>query len=269
MTARRFSRYVAIGDSSTEGLEDPDGHGGYLGWADRLAQHIADAQDEPLEYANLAVRGLRLAEIRSTQFDDALALQPDLMTIFGGVNDAIAMRWDAEAILRDYAAMFSEARGRDITVLTFTMPDLSAVNPFARRVADRTLTLNSIIRAEAERYGALVMDFEQYPVAADPRLWFEDRLHGNTRGHERVAAALAARLGVAGFDASWADPLEEEGVRRRVREQLAGDVDWAVRYLAPWVGKNVRGIPQSRGISAKRPVPTLVPRTRTRAESRR
>ena len=52
-----FRRYVAIGDSSTEGLEDPDGHGGYRGWADRLAQHIADAQDEPLEYANLAIRG--------------------------------------------------------------------------------------------------------------------------------------------------------------------------------------------------------------------
>jgi len=41
-----FRRYVAIGDSSTEGLEDPDGNGGYRGWADRLAQHIADNQDE-------------------------------------------------------------------------------------------------------------------------------------------------------------------------------------------------------------------------------
>lgn len=255
---------MAIGDSSTEGLEDPDGQGGYRGWADRLAQHIADGQEEPLEYANLAVRGLRLAEIRSTQFDDALALGPDLMTIFGGVNDAISMRWDAEAIKQDLAAMFSEARGRDITVLTFTMPDLTAINPFARRFADRTVTLNAILRAEAERYGVLLMDFEEYPVAADPRLWFEDRLHGNALGHERVAAALAARLSVAGVDASWADPLEEGG-RRRVREQLAGDASWAVRYLAPWVGKNVRGIPQSRGVSAKRPVPTVVERSRVDA----
>ena len=39
-----FARYVAIGDSSTEGLEDPDGAGGYRGWADRLAQLLADAQ---------------------------------------------------------------------------------------------------------------------------------------------------------------------------------------------------------------------------------
>ena len=31
-----FRRYVAIGDSSTEGLDDPDGRGGYRGWANRL-----------------------------------------------------------------------------------------------------------------------------------------------------------------------------------------------------------------------------------------
>ena len=35
---RTFSRYVAIGDSTTEGLDDPDGAGGYRGWADRLAE---------------------------------------------------------------------------------------------------------------------------------------------------------------------------------------------------------------------------------------
>src|SRR5512132_4477071 len=72
---RTFRRYVAIGDSSTEGLEDPNGEGGYRGWADRLAQHIADAQDEPLEYANLAIRGYRMREIRTNQFEAALAME--------------------------------------------------------------------------------------------------------------------------------------------------------------------------------------------------
>ena len=85
-----FRRFVAIGDSSTEGLEDPDGQGGYRGWADRLAEHIADNQDEPLEYANLAIRGLRMQEIRTRQLDDALAMNPDLLTVFGGMNDAIS-----------------------------------------------------------------------------------------------------------------------------------------------------------------------------------
>ena len=59
----RFERYVAIGDSSTEGLQDPDGAGGYRGWANRLAERVAQAQGGLL-YSNLGVRGKRSREIR-------------------------------------------------------------------------------------------------------------------------------------------------------------------------------------------------------------
>jgi lysophospholipase L1-like esterase len=254
----KFRRFVAIGDSTTEGLEDPDPRGGYRGWADRLAEHIADAQDEPLEYANLAVRGLRLSEIRNTQFDDALALAPDLMSIFGGVNDVIGIGCDFKSLRSDFAAMFGEARGLDITVLTFTMPDPSAINPLGRHLRERMFLFNDIIRAEAERYDVLVMDFQQYPIAEDPRLWFEDRLHGNTLGHERVAAALAWRLGVEGIDDSWSEPLDGQVVSLRTRQQLVGNLDWAIHYLGPWLGRGIRGVPYSRDIKAKRPVPTVV-----------
>ena len=37
----RFERYVAIGDSTAEGLDDPDGRGGYRGWANRLERFAA------------------------------------------------------------------------------------------------------------------------------------------------------------------------------------------------------------------------------------
>ena len=57
---------------------------------------------------------------------------------------------------------------------------------------------NDIVRAEAERYGVLVMDFQNYPITEDPRLWFEDRLHGNELGHQRTAAALAWRWASTG-----------------------------------------------------------------------
>ena len=256
-----FRRYVAIGDSTTEGLEDPYPDGGYRGWADRLAEHIADGQDEPLEYANLAVRGLRLRQILTTQLDDALALQPDLMTIVGGVNDVIGRNCDFTALRADVATMFEAARSRGITVLTFTMPDPTAINPLGRRLRPRMFALNDVIREEAEQHGVIVLDFQRYPVTEDPRLWFEDRLHGNALGHERVAAALAWRLGVAGVDDSWSAPLEAESVARRVRQQLVGDVDWAVHYLAPWFGRGLIGLSHARGITAKRPLPTPVSRS--------
>jgi lysophospholipase L1-like esterase len=256
-----FRRYVAIGDSSTEGLEDPDGQGGYRGWADRLAEHIANGQDEVLEYANLAIRGYRLSEIRSTQFDDALAMKPDLMTIFGGVNDLLSTYYDFVTMRGDYEAMFGEARSEDITVLTFTVPDPTSYNRLGRRLRDRLFRMNDIIRSAAARYDVLLVDFQAYPIAQDPRLWFADRLHGNELGHARVAAALAWRLGASGFDESWAEPLEEQPARPGPAVSLVGDLDWAVHYLAPWLGKGIRGIPPSRGILPKRPRPTPVART--------
>ena len=165
---RTFRRYVAIGDSSTEGLEDPDGEGGYRGWADRLAEIIANAQAEPLDYANLGVRSLHLSEIRTTQFDAAMAMQPDLLSIFGGANDLLSVTCDFAGIRADLAAIFGEARSRDCTVVTFTMPDPSSINPFGRRLRGRMLQFNDIIREEADRYGVLVMDFQHYPIDPGP-----------------------------------------------------------------------------------------------------
>jgi hypothetical protein len=110
------------------------------------------------------------------------------------------------------------------------------------------------------------VDFEDYPVAVDPRLWFDDRLHGNTLGHIRVAAALAWRLGIAGLDESWTEAVGEELTPRRPRERISSDLDWALHYLAPWLGKGVRRIPAGLGIERKRPIPTIVPKTRARVD---
>lgn len=256
---RSFRRYVAVGDSSTEGLMDPDGAGGFRGWADRLAQHLADAQPEPLDYANLAVRGLRASEVRATQLEAALALDPDLVSVFAGVNDVIGLRCDLAAVRADLAAMFGAARGMGATVVTFTMPDPGAVNPLVKRLRPRMARFNAVVREEAERHGVLVVDFEAYPVTVDPRLWFVDRLHSSPVGHEKIAAALAWRLGVEGFDEGWAQPFAEPAVPRSALGSARSDVDWVVRHLAPWLLRYARHLPHGVGITARRPVPTVVP----------
>ncbi|HQX88382.1 MAG TPA: SGNH/GDSL hydrolase family protein, partial [Ornithinibacter sp.] len=58
MTTPVWTRYVAIGDSFTEGMSDPDPvtTGAYVGWADRLAVHLDAVAEEahvPFAYANL------------------------------------------------------------------------------------------------------------------------------------------------------------------------------------------------------------------------
>ena len=76
---RSWGRYVAIGDSFTEGMSDPDPASPdgdvYAGWADRLAAMlavVAAKDDRELRYANLAIRGRLLDDIVTRQVDDAL-----------------------------------------------------------------------------------------------------------------------------------------------------------------------------------------------------
>src|SRR5688500_18332903 len=114
-----FARYVAIGDSSAEGLDDPDGRGGYHGWANRLAAHVAAAQPTPLLYANLAVRGRSTRQIRDEQLEAAVALKPDLATLFSGTNDVVRRRFDPEAVCADVEFMQRRLIDAGATVLGF------------------------------------------------------------------------------------------------------------------------------------------------------
>ena len=78
--------------------------GGYIGWSRRLAQRIATAQGA-IDYANLAQKGLTTHEIRERQFERALALQPDLVTLFSGTNDVLARDFDVHAFAADTRSM--------------------------------------------------------------------------------------------------------------------------------------------------------------------
>ncbi len=251
VTRPSFERYVAIGDSSTEGLDDPDGHGGFRGWADRLAGHVAAAQGSLL-YANLALRGLRTRRILDSQLDRALALHPDLATLFAGTNDVMARRFDAAAVAADVGRMQRALVDGGTTVLSFTLPELTRVMPLARGLTPRVRALNAALREASANSGAVLVDLAAHAVAADPRLWSADRLHANPAGHARIAAALAHALRLPGSDDSWSHPLPP-APPRRVGERLAGELAWACRHLLPWLWRHARGLSIGDGLAPKRP----------------
>ncbi|MFA9446438.1 SGNH/GDSL hydrolase family protein [Egicoccus sp. AB-alg6-2] len=252
-----WRRYVAIGDSTTEGMDDPDGNGGYRGWADRFAVHVDAAQDAPLEYANLAVRGRTTARIRAEQLLPALELAPDLVTVVSGMNDLLRPSFDARSVVRDLHAMQAAFVREGATVVSFTLPDLAPVLPLARPLGRRLLALNDGIRRACTRSGALLLDLAAHPVASDPRLWSEDRLHANGPGHERIAAALAHRLGLPEATPDWQQPLPPPAVRHR-SEVLAAELAWARTHFGPWLYRKARGRSSGDGIPAKRPRPVPV-----------
>ena len=248
---RRYERYVAIGDSSTEGLDDPDGAGGFRGWANRLAERIALAQGHLL-YANLAVRGRRTGQILAEQLEPALALRPDLATLFCGTNDVVSRRFDLDRVAGEYEAMLGALTAAGATVLTFTMPDLSRVLPLARRIAPRLEALNGAMREAARRTSARLVDFSDHPVAGDPRLWSDDRLHANAAGHARIAAALAQALDLPGAGGEWSEPLPP-APRPTARRRLSRELAWTRRHLLPWLLRHARGRSSGDGRAPKRP----------------
>ncbi len=247
-----YCRYVALGDSTTEGLMDPNPDGSFRGWADRLAERLA--QDQPdLRYANLAIRGKLSRQVRAEQLDDALALEPDLASVLSGLNDMLRKTVDVAGVAAEIEAMVVALRGAGADVITVTFPDPVPVNPLASRAAPRVRYLNALIRDLSAAHGAKLVDLEAHPVSSDRRLWDVDRLHANPEGHRRIALAAAETLGLEGADAGWTtgydDPL---GPRTRIEHAV-----WAWKYLRPWLIRRWRGVSSGDGITAKRP--TLEP----------
>ncbi|MBA0051187.1 SGNH/GDSL hydrolase family protein [Streptomyces sp. AJS327] len=253
MRADGYLRYVALGDSQTEGVGDEDATGTPRGWADRLAGRLVRHNPEA-RYANLAVRGRLAGQVRAEQLPSALALRPDLATVVAGVNDLLRPRCDVDEVAGELEAMCVALTAQGARVATLTFPDITRLIPLARPVSSRVLALNARIRELSARHGIACAETEPHAVVSDPRLWEPDRLHASPFGHQRIAAAMGHALGLPCCDDSWTRPLPPPvtpaptGLRA-----VAGEARWAAAFLGPWVGRRLRGRSSGDGRTAKRP----------------
>lgn len=252
----RYTRYVALGDSSTEGLEDPGTNGRHRGWADRLAKHVANAQGAPLQYANLAIRGRKTRQILDEQLQPALAMRPDLATVFAGTNDVIRSTFNNDAVIADLRTMHLALRATGATVLTITMPDISEIAPLAKKASPRLAVFNAGVRALCAETGALYLDVAADPTAVDKRYWHEDRLHANAEGHRLIAKGLARTLGLPGHEESVQDVLPPSPSESPLSRAIA-ELRWVQGYLLPWLVRHALGRSSGDGITPK--YPRLVP----------
>ncbi|MGP8297306.1 SGNH/GDSL hydrolase family protein [Streptomyces inhibens] len=261
MSGAPYLRYVALGDSQTEGLGDGDDRAGLRGWADRLAEGLAVTTPD-LRYANLAVRGRLAGHVHAEQLAPALALRPDLATVVAGVNDLLRPRFDADEVAGHLEAMFAALTAAGARVATLTFPDAARITPLARPMGSRVTALNDRIRAAADRHGVTVAETSRHAVVTDPRLWSADRLHASPLGHARIAAAVAHALQLPGSGDSWTHPLPPPpGPAPTPWRTAATEVRWAAAFLGPWLARRLRGRSSGDGRTAKRPqlVPVQAP----------
>ncbi|MBU2694153.1 SGNH hydrolase [Pimelobacter sp. 30-1] len=250
-----FSKYVALGDSFTEGVgdADPTRPNGVRGWADRFAEGLAGraaAEGRDFGYANLAIRGRKLPAIIDEQVGAGLALGPDLVTIHGGGNDVLRPKVDIDAL----AASYDEAVGRmsaaGAHVVLFTIAD-PGLNSVIKVIRGRTAIFNEWVREIAEKHGATVVDMWRMRDWKVAEVMDDDRLHLNAHGHQMIAIAALDALGVP----HELEPLPLADVPvLSPREQRSADLAWARTHLAPWVKRRVTGRSSGDGVEPKRPV---------------
>ena len=250
MSGQGFSRYVAIGDSLSEGVgDDPWPDGAPRGWTDRLAEHLAASGHAGggLEYANLAVRGYKAAQVRATQLDDAIAMAPDILTLTAGMNDILRPRVDFDELrstLIDIVQPFTLAGTRVVVV---PIPDVSRISPVGPLLNKRRTQLNALYQHLVDRLGVLPLTETTGTVFEDPRAWAEDRLHLSALGHQRLACAAAATLGVP-VDTDWLATPGGESPRRTLRTESS----WWWRHATPWIARRLRGKSSGDGRRPKR-----------------
>ncbi|CAN5543803.1 SGNH/GDSL hydrolase family protein [soil metagenome] len=249
---RQWSRYVAVGDSFTEGMSDadPEVDDTYVGWADRLASLLSSHVDE-FQYANLAVRGRKLDVISGEQAQAALALQPDLVSLVGGGNDILRPRADIDALADQLEAAVIQLRASGVDVLLSTPSDPSEA-PVIQRYRGRMATFTAHVWKIAQQQDCYVLNQWSFDFLKDWRMWADDRIHMTTEGHRRVALAAYTALGHEAADANWHVPLPKQAQPARM-EMIRSNAVWAREYGGPWVQRRVQGRSSGDHVSPKRP----------------
>ncbi|MFJ3671614.1 SGNH/GDSL hydrolase family protein [Streptomyces sp. NPDC090106] len=220
----RPPRFVALGDSLTEGVGDPVGDG-WRGWAALLADGLAapggscgsvapGGSGGPVAFTNLAVSGGQTRDVLERQLPKALALRPDLASVVVGVNDTLRCTFDIHAVATRLDRIYAALTAQGTTLITACLPDpgtmLGLPGALSRPLARRQRAVNTVVHALSERYGAVHLHAAEGGWTTDRAMWSADRLHPSERGHRQLAARIHALLAERGLATGAAPSAEPE-----------------------------------------------------------
>ncbi|MFI6549714.1 SGNH/GDSL hydrolase family protein [Streptomyces prunicolor] len=208
----RTVRFVALGDSLTEGVGDPVGEA-WRGWAALLADGLAEQPGE-VEFTNLAVSGAQSRDVLERQTPAGLALNPDVVSVVIGVNDTLRCTFDIQAVAARLDEVYAAFTAQGATLLTACLPDPGAMlglpGALARPLARRQRAVNTVVHALSERYGAVHLHAAEGAWIMDRAIWSADRLHPGERGHRQLALRFHALLTEEGVASGVAPSPEPE-----------------------------------------------------------
>jgi lysophospholipase L1-like esterase len=251
-----FNRFIALGDSMTEGMCDEIIDGKYRGWADRVADTLAK-ESADFTYVNLAIRGKLLHQVIDGQIPEAakFVTGPETLVSFhAGANDVLRPNYQALEAFAKYEKGVKDLAATGATVIVFTVIDrVEGEGKTSKLWHERFSAFNVNVRSVAHKYGATIIEADDAKWLADLRFLAVDRLHLNSDGHWRLSQAVLEKLDKS-FDPAWKIPLppaQEKSKARKSREKAL----WIITFVLPWIWRRVRGKSSGDGRSAKYEMP--------------
>lgn len=256
MIVQAPGRYIALGDSFTEGVGDVSNSrpNGVRGWADRVAEGLA-SECPGWEYANLAIRSKRLRHIIAEQLEPAVAMEPTLITLYAGGNDVMDFGTKIADILADYEVLVARLAQTGATLVLFTGYDVE-VSPILSPLRRKNHAYNDGVRLIAAKYGAVLVDYASFSVYANSRMWGPDRLHMSKAGHKYLAARLLDILEVPhGITHKTKHRAPATTAKQWAREHHV----WVTEWVLPMFARKLRGTTLGDSLTPRWPEPVRVP----------
>jgi lysophospholipase L1-like esterase len=238
-------RFVAIGDSFTEGVGDELPDGRVRGWADLVAEGWARSSGEAVEYANLAIRGRLIWPIVEQQLEPALALKPTHLSFNGGGNDMLRPRTSMSHVVDAFEQVLRRCDEEGVQLIGLSGANPSGQLPLSRLIQRRGDQLSAAVADRlAERPDVITAWNWPDRELSTPPYWSEDRLHMNARGHHRVAARVLTAVGQEPTSAWWSLPEIPDARSPR-------GLSYYREHVGPWVKRRLTGTSSGDGRVAK------------------
>ena len=254
----KFTRYIALGDSMTEGMSDEIVNGQYRGWANRIADVMA-SQSPGFTYMNLAIRGKLIQQVIDNQIPQITPFvegKQTLVSFHAGANDVIRPNYNPAITLPLYIEAAKKVAATGCTLMLFTVMEKPTSEGRTGKIWEsRFHEFNKIVRHTAELTGAVLIDWKVAPFLSDIRFLADDRLHLNAEGHYRVSQGALEKLGLP-CDADWKVPLPAPQPIPFLKK-IASDMKWIITFVLPWIWRRARGKSSGDGRSSKHSTPVL------------
>lgn len=197
MHSAPWRRVIVVGDSVALGVGEPLAGYRDLDGTGRVVELLGQAHPSLVSH-NLGERDLCIAAVRERQLGAALDFKPDLAIVAAGGNDVLARSFDERHVSRELTALVEPLVDQGADLITIGLFDLarSGLVPqqYAASLAERFDRLDALTARIAAEHGGKHADNHHHPLAADRRIFANDRIHCNARGHAIAAVNLVKAL---------------------------------------------------------------------------